>query len=149
MENLTIRTNQISSLRLWRCLNSRKIGIRGNLESTEKMTLRLVSFHTILFIRDHLTFRLKSQLGVENLTIRTLKILASLNLRKIGIRGKSGIHGKNDFKTRSFNKVDLHSRPNLTFIDLISVSTWSGKSYYKTKHPHRKTQLEILTMILI
>ena len=38
----------------------------------------------------------------------------------------------------------LHSRPNLTFIDLISVSTWSGKSYYKNQpKPHRKIQLEI------
>ena len=39
-----------------------------------------------------------------------------LNLRKIGIRGKSGMH-KNDLRLMSFRKI-LQSRPNLTFIDL-------------------------------
>ena len=67
-----------------------------NLESTEKMTLRLG-----LFIRS-LHSRPNSDLSLNlewNLTIRTNQISSEdfsddLNLRKIGIRGKSGIHGK-------------------------------------------------------
>ena len=84
-----------------------------NLESTEKMTLRPVCLFIRLFIRDQiLTFTtlFKSQCRVENLTIRPTKYPHEdfgddLNSRTIGIRGKSGIHGKKTLRPVSFHKV--------------------------------------------
>ena len=72
----------------------------------------------------------------------------SLNLSKIRIRGKSGIHGKDDFKTSIFSK-DMFSRSQvLTFRVNLSHQLRAGNLTLPSKFFIEKLKSRFLTMRL-